>query len=365
MSKACHRAPPAANRADDHQPTRRAGRQRRASKPLAGPDTPEDAPFTATSLDGLGKPLQAIPYCDVISGWIREPLVTDAAAYLQRECRGKLDAKERKPRFRRSGRPALEYRQRLTLRQPTRAALEYLGQHDFMLNYSEFALDRFYGTANELRDALQFIIAHALVTNRGDQMVSVCFGRKGFTVYSGQRGAPNLSVTYADKASKVAKSAIPPLHDERRTNGARAHRRKQLGVMPDQSDFWEENQCFCYIADTEGLGRAYNNAMDGDISLPRKSRRKPKLMRIGSTIINRDLRMGHQLIRTLGLFRPEQLSMSKEAEAAGCKMEELPGYWSIMSVISIQNLYDRLNPIIRIDRFIGNIDVNANFNLAC
>lgn len=298
-----------------------------------------------------------MPYCDVISGWIKEPLNADAATYLRRECRGKLDARERKPRFGRSGRPTLQYRQRLTLRQPTQAALEYLKQHDFMLNYSEFALDRFYGSAEDLRDALQFVLAHALVKNRGHQSVSVCFGLKGFTIYSGGRNAPQVSVTYADKKSKVAKSAIPPLHDERRTKGARAHQRKRLGMMPDQTALWRENQSFCYVADVEGLGRAYNNVMDGAISLPRKSRRKPKLKRIGQTTMNLDLRMGHLLMRALGSFRPEQLSMSREAEAAGRKMEDLPGYWSIRSVISIQNLYDRLNPIIRVGRFIERISI--------
>lgn len=367
MSKACHRAPLTATPAADHQPTRRADRQRRASKPLPQPAASEDAPFTETRLDGLGKALHAMPYCDVISGWTREPLTTDDLSYLRRGCRGKLDAKERKPRFRRSGRPTLEYRQRLTLRQPTRAALEYLRQHDFMLNYSEFALDRFYGTTEDLRDSLQFVLAYALVKNRGNQRVSICFGLRGFTVYSGERDAPNLSVTYADKKSKVGKSAIPPLHDERRTRGARAHRRKQLGMMPDPAAFWDENQRFCYVADVEGLGRAYNIAMDSGSSLPRKSQRKPLIKKITDrTSMNIDLRTGALLIRTLGSFRPEQLSMSKKAEAAGCKLEDLPGYWSIRSVISIQNLYDRLNPIIaRIDRFFGIIDVDGNCNLAC
>ncbi|MCK1403598.1 hypothetical protein IVB45_01455 [Bradyrhizobium sp. 4] len=334
--------------------------------PLPQPSAPEDAPFVATPLDGLGKPLQAIPYCDVIRGWLPDPLQPAELTHLQGLCTGKLDHKNRKPRFRRDNRPHLEYQQALIVRQPTRAALDYLTERRFMLNYSEFALDRFYGSMDGLRDALQFVLAHALIKNRGDQRVRVCFGLKGFTLYTGERDTPHLSVTYADKKSKVAKSAIPPLHDERRTKGARAHQRRQLGLMPDPTTFWRENQRFCYVADVEGLGRAYNNAMDGDNSLPRKSRRKPLIKKITDRIsMNIDLRMGHQLIRTVGQFRPEQLLMSKEAEAAGCKIEDLPGYWSIRSVISIQNLYDRLHPIIPMDRFIRSMDVDGNSDLAC
>ncbi|WP_407186700.1 hypothetical protein [Bradyrhizobium centrosematis] len=235
-----------------------------------------------------------------------------------------------------------------------------------MLNYSEFALDRFYGSEQDLRHALQFVLAHALVKNRGDQRVRVCFGLKGFTVYSGERNAPQVSVTYADKASKVSSSAIPPLHDERRTRGARAHRRKQLGLMPDPTAFWKENQRFYYVADVEGLGRAYNNAIDAGNSLPRKSRRKPLIKKITEHMtMNIDLRTGALLIRTLGSFRAEQLTMSKEAKAARCKLENLPGYWSIRSLISIQNIYDRLNTIIPMHRFIEPIHVEANFDLAC
>ena len=321
MSKLYQNAPIGATRSDLTQPTRRSDRHRRPSKPLRMPSASDDTPHFATALDGLGSPQQSIPYCDVIGGWLRDPLGPEDLAHLDSLCGGKLGRRIRKPRFRRNDRPDHEYGQRLTLRQPSSAALAYLAKrNDFFLNYSELALDRIYADRDELLGALQFVIEHTLIKNRRGASTRICLGKKGLTIYSDGRAAKHLSVTYADKKSKVAKSDLPPLHDERRTQGPAAHKRKGIDGLSDllqldQAKFWQEAQNYYRVHDVEGLGRAYLNYLDRQNPPPSIARRKAKLKRITDRIVmNIDKRMGYQLIRTLGAFRPNQITLSSSGK---------------------------------------------------
>ena len=180
MSKLYQNAPIGAARSDLTQPTRRSNGHRWPSKPLRMPSASDDAPHFATALDGLGSPQQSIPYCDVIGGWLRDPLGPEDLAHLDSLCGGKLGRRIRKPRFRRNDRPDHEYGQRLTLRQPSSAALAYLAKrNDFFLNYSELALDRIYADRDELLGALQFVIEHTLITTGAAQAPASALVRRG------------------------------------------------------------------------------------------------------------------------------------------------------------------------------------------
>lgn len=344
----------------------------RPSGHIRADDGSDPAPYYATASDGLGCPIALHPYRDVIGVWVRHPLSPDDLAHLRSLCGGKLGHRIRKPRFRRDDRPELEYGQRLTLRQPSAAALEYLGKrNDVLLNYSELALDRVYDSRDDQQAAFQFVIEHSLIKDRRGQFMRVCLGPKGLTLYSGRRGSKHLAVTYADKKSKVARSAVPPLHDERRTQGPSAHKRKGIFTLAeiahlDQPQFWDKHAQYYRVHDVEGLGRAYLNYCDRQENPTSPARRKAKLKRIGDhTVMNIDKRMGHLLIRVLGLFRPEQITLSRAAKKAKKPPEQMDGYWSIQAAHSIQNIYDRLNPLIPMDRFISRISVDANSEISC
>jgi hypothetical protein len=348
--------------------THRSGSHRRPSEAIKCRDGSDPAPEYPTASDGLGSPRELLPYLDVVGVWLRDPLGPNDLAYLQSLCGGKLGHRVRKPRFRRNDRPEREYRQRLTLRQPSRTALEYLAQrNDVLFNYDELALDWIYDSREELDAALQFVIEHGLKKDRRNAEAKICLGKKGPTIYSGARWTPNLAVTYADKKSKVS-GAPHSLHTERRTAGAQALERNGRRSLRDllaldQLQFWRDHLQFYRIHDVEGLGRAYLNAIARQENPQGIARRKAKIIKVGNSTYNEDKRMGHQLIRTLGLFTDEQIAIRRNAKQRD--KTQYPGYWSIYGTRSIQNVYDRLNHLIRMDRFISPISVDANFNLRC
>ncbi len=112
------------------------------------------------------------------------------------------------------------------------------------------------------------------------------------------------------------------------------------------------------------MGRAYLNYQDRENFPLSPARRKADIIRIGNTRYNRDKRMGHHLIRVLGSFRDDQIKISRAARKRGMHKAEMPGYIDFYAAISIQNLYDRLNHIIPLDRFISRISVNANSEIS-
>jgi hypothetical protein len=369
--------------------TRRADLHNSSSAPMEHADAAVPSPDYPTASDDLGSPIAVRPYCDVIGVWLRDPLGPDALAELQSQCRGKLGYKTRKPRFRRDDRPELEYAQHLRLRQPSRAAIETLARrNDVLLTYSELALDRFFADHDETRAALQFVIEHALHKDRRRSQkrarpeMTICLGHHGFTLYWGMRGkAQHVAVVYADKKSKVAQSAIAPLHDERRTYGPQAHQRKGVGSLTellnlDDLQFWNDSAHYYQLTDIEGLGRAYLNfhaRQENPLSIPR---RKAKITPIGNSgaTYNHDVRMGHQLIRVFGLFKDAQIKLPRGAKQRD--HWQYKGYASIYAARSIQNVYDRLiDNLPMLHRYISRISVdgsiapigssNANDEISC
>lgn len=359
MSKACHRAPLAANRAEDRQPTRRAGRQREPSKPLPQPDAPDHLLSYPTASDGLGCPIQIIDFPDAFAIWLRSPMDAADLAHLRSLCGGKPRIENHKSRI------DPELIQRIVLRQPSREAIEWLARrNDVHFNYAELARDLIYRTVSERDAAFRFHLAHVLRKDRRGQQMTICLGEDGrSTAYDAKRTAKSRLVAYPCVSKMAAKQ--PALHIEERDQGPQMLERKGISLRDllsfDHLRFWNDNLHYYRIRDIEGLGRAYLNNLERQKSLPRKSRRKPLIKKITDRIsMNIDLRTGALLIRTLGYFSAEQIKLGRKERKAGLSMENIEGYLDIYAAISIQNVYDRLNHIIPMDRFMERISVNAN-----
>jgi hypothetical protein len=330
-------------------------------KRQGAPDAAENYP---TASDGLGCPIQIIHFPDAFSVWLRDPMEADTLASLQSLCGGKPRVENRKSRFN------PELIQRLALRQPSREAIELLAaRNDVHFNAGELAQDLIYETISERDEAHRFHLAHSLRKDRRGQMMAICLGIDGQTTsYSGPREANSRLVAYPCK-SKMEKRH-PALHIEERSTTSRAlagHGIRNLRDLLkfDHLHFWRDHLHYYRVHDPEGLGRAYLNQLDRRNSSPSLSRRKADIIQIGNrTLMNRDKRIGHLLIRILGPFGAEQLTISAKARKAGLHAADMPGYLDIFEVVMIQNLYDRLNHIIPLDRFISRIGISANSEIA-
>ena len=358
MSKACHRATLEATRAKESPPTRRAGRQRRPSKPLRQPDAPDHLLSYPITSDGLGCPTQIIDFPDTFAVWLRSPMEAADLEHLRSLCGGKPRIENRKSRI------DPELIQRIVLRQPSREAIEWLARrNDVHFNYAELARDLIYRSNDERDEAFRFHLAHALRKDRRGQQMTICLGEDGqSTAYDAKRSAKSRLVAYPC-ISKIAKA--PALHIEERDQGPQMLKRKGITLRDllsfDHLRFWNDNLHYYRIRDVEGLGRAYLNHLERQKDPTRKSRRKPLIKKITDRIsMNIDKRTGHLLIRTLGYFSAEQIKLGRKERKAGLSMQEMPGYEDIYAAIPIQNLYDRLNHIIPLDRFMERISINAN-----
>lgn len=358
MSKACHRGQKRATQGGYSQPTRRAGRQRAPSKPLPQPDAPDHLLSYPMASDGLGCPIQIIDFPDAFAIWLRGPMDEADRAHLQSLCGGKLRVENRKSRI------DPELIQRLVLRQPSREAIEWLvRRNDVHFNYAELARDLIYRSASERDEAFRFHLAHVLRKDRRGQQMTICLGEDGrSTAYDAKRSAKSRLVAYPC-ASKIAKA--PALHIEERDQGPQMLKRKGISLLDllsfDHLRFWNDNLQYYRIHDVEGLGRAYLNYLERQKDPTSKSRRKSRIKKITDRIsINLDKRTGHLLISTLGYFSAEQIKLGKKERQAGLKIEEMLGYEDIYAAIAIQNVYDRLNHLIPMDRFMERISFNAN-----
>lgn len=288
--------------------------------------------------------------------WLINPLDERQRATLQSQCGGKLSVANRAARFN------PECCQRLTLRQPSREALEFLAKrNDVHLNYVEASLEWIFDSEDDLTDVFLFVLEHSLVKNQRGQLSKACLGKKAPTIYSGKRGAPIVAAHYPSKRSKITKDPHT-LKSERRLSGARSLKREHFGTASaiqghDQLAYWLKHYKFYRIADFEGMGRAYNNYIARQEDPSAISRRKPLLIKAGSkTMINVDKRMGHLLLRSLGLFSDEQITVP--GKATDRDPRNYPGYSMIHQARTIQNLYDRLNRFIPLDRFMVEIDIS-------
>jgi len=333
---------------------------RRPSGSLKRLTAPDAAPGRLTEPDEplfRPQPHRRLPYRDVLAVWLINPMSADDLARLQGRCDGKLGVANRHARFN------PEYCQRLTLRQPSRQALEILARrNDVMVNYEELAQDWIFQTRDELDAAFMFVLEHSLMKDRRGQSAKVCLGKKGPTSYSGPRWSANLAVAYADKKSKIS-NELHNLHQERRRAGAKSLRQKGMHTLRDhlaldETQFWQDNLEYWRIFDVEGLGRAYNNYLDKLENPQHKSRKKAKIIPWGKHGYNIDARMGHQLIRVLGLFKDEQITLRKNAKERA--KTQYPGYYAIYAARSIQNIFDRLHKIIpHIGRYMKRISIDA------
>jgi len=356
--------PPRATRAKIGARTARADRDKRPSERLKPPDAPDDTLEYPTASDGLGKPILIVDFPDAFPVWLGNPMSARDLAHLESLCCGKLRVENRP--FRNNP----ELRQRLILRQPSRAAIELLaGRNDVHFNGVELARDLIYATKAERDAAYRFHINHVLRKDRRGQQVEVCLGLDGSsTIYDAPRSAGTVGLAYPAK-SKLTEHPHA-LHLEERENGTRALARKSIPHLRDVLHldyvrFWGENLHYYRVTDIEGLGRAVSNYYERLENPTSLARRKADIIRIRTrTLYNRDKRMGHQLIRTLGAFRDDQIKISRAARKLGKRKEEMPGYIDFYAAISIQNLYDRLNHLVPMDRFISRISVNANSEIS-
>jgi hypothetical protein len=364
VSELYQNAPARATRAEIGQRTHRADRQRPVSE-RADPITAANPPaHGATALDGLGCPIQIIHFPDAFAVWLRNPMEADTLASLRRLCGGKLRIENRKSRFN------PELIQRLVLRQPSREAIELLAaRNDVHFNAGELAQDLIYRTISERDEAHRFHLAHSLRKDRRGQMMAICLGIDGQTTsYSGPREAKSRLVAYPCK-SKMAKRH-PALHIEERSSTSRAlasHGIRSLRDLLnfDHLHFWRDRLHYYRFTDVEGLGRAHLNHFDRQENPTSPARRKAKLKRIGNhTVMNIDKRIGHLLIRILGSFGAEQITIGAKARKAGLHAADMPGYSDVYEAVTIQNLYDRLNHIIPLDRFLSRIAISANSEIA-
>ena len=343
-------------------------RRDNAPKPIPAPDALPDAPAFPTALPEPGR---IIHFPDTIGLWLRSSLDDAARSELRGLCGGKLRVENRPARF------DPEMIQRIVPRQPSPEAIKGLARrNDTHFNAAEIARDLIYATEEERDAAYRFHLAFALRKGRQNQIAKVCLGQDGMTtLYSGPIGAESISVAYPAR-SKITKDKYA-LHQEERAKSRDALMR--LGIRSlndllalDYCKFWDKHLQFWRVKPDkiEALGLAINNLDRKAQGL--KLRRKAQHIPIGRNgrTYNVDLRTGYQAIRSAGLFDDDQITLSKKDRKAGRSKEQMPGYWTIYACTSIQNLYDRLSPHIRMDRYLerisirqvlGHLDYRADF----
>jgi hypothetical protein len=158
----------------------------------------------------------------------------------------------------------------LQIAQPTRAALEWLGEQDHRLSYVEISLDLELTTQEECERAFREIWRGFVKPNHRDQSLYLPPANSELgTFYTGPRRAPNVTAIYADRPSKV--TGKPCVHFDHRIKGAPALRRAKINsvydlLYLDVRTFWRR-RLRLFKFDLEHLGRLYHNSV-------RRSRRQ-------------------------------------------------------------------------------------------
>lgn len=337
------------------------GRRGTRETPVSGIDPSPKAKNASYALRTKPRPSRIIPFTDVLVFWVINPIKGEEWERLKSKCNGRCRAETRRPRWGRKDRG--EFSQKIFLRQPTREALELLlNRNDLMVTYLEIAQDEIFSSEDEKLDAFRFAMEHGLTKERRKQIAKVCLGKNAPTLYSGPRIAPNNLAVYTGKKSKPTKQPHC-LHSEPRTSGPQALRRAGLDTIRkilemDYEAFFAKRLQFYQITDFEGLGRAFLNMQAKQADPHHKSRRKPEIIRFGRYGYNVDKRMGHQLLRSCGLFDEEtQITISRKAKEQDKR--KYPAYHLVSTARSIQNLYDRFNKLIPLDRFMKKLELDV------
>jgi hypothetical protein len=206
------------------------------------------------------RPTGIYAYNDCLRGWAREPFTRSDLAYLRQQC---SDLYAPAPCRRRWHRDPSE-QQYFDLKQPTDAALHYLGDRgDHISNYSEFALDWNFAEEEESEHAKSFLNQFLVKRwHRASQGIRFVEGETRYT--AAQQAATNL-VSYADRPSRI--TGEPCVHIEFRVRGQR--RLERLGIRSakdfvsfDHHGFWKQRLLLRTI-DVERFGRLYNRQVLG------------------------------------------------------------------------------------------------------
>jgi hypothetical protein len=211
------------------------------------------------------RPIHINVYVDKVQIRLRHPLTLDDLHILKRHSRGKLHYEDmwQSPPGQQRPRCAAKYRFRLQLRQPDRAAIEFLAERDDLhLNVAEFALDWCFASWGDNDNAFLAVVICFVKQRHGKQHVNL----HKRTFYSATFRAGNVFVCYADKPSRINNSPYC-VHNEWRATGA--HNVKRAGVTAirdllsfDHRTFWQQ-RLLLYVVDGRRLGREFNVKQTG------------------------------------------------------------------------------------------------------
>jgi hypothetical protein len=246
------------------------------------------------------RPTSVWPYFDKIQIWLRQPIDRATADMLRKMCgRGGIYVDPLLgARFDRA------YRQRIELRQPSPAALQWVANRpDALINRLEIALDYIFKDINQKDEAFDFLhrrlvrrwhgkkqkikLVRSGKERRKAELVDEDDIETGQTRYDAGR-APNKIVFYRNQYSRIT-GELHCLHLEWHANGKKAV--QALGIKTgedllkfDHRAFWKR-RLLLYRVEEDRLGRLVRNQHSG------------KRRRVSNSL---DERMGHVLISSVG-----------------------------------------------------------------
>jgi hypothetical protein len=224
-------------------------------------------------------PVATMSYCDSVQAWLKMPLPRTEIRRLREQC--DLHVLNRPKRWDRT------YRQRLQLRQPSLAALQFLaGMNEVLINRVEIALDWIFARALEGDAAHELIRRYHVKRWHGDQEVLLWDGITRYTAPPWHR-APNRLVSYGDGESRMT-GEPHCLHLDWRLQGVSTLRRAAMGSLPqllqldlgDLRRFWQQ-RLLLRTVDFDRLGRLHCFHVQG--RGPRRGGRGPWLDRHART----------------------------------------------------------------------------------
>lgn len=200
------------------------------------------------------RPIGVDAYVDLVRIWLKRPLTERKRKQLERQYGVRLLVFDERMRFH------SWYVQRLHFLQPSRDELKVIGQlvHKLggLFNGAEISWDMIFANPTDCREAERFVSRHHVVKQRGpEQRVKWSHGT---TRYSAEQGAPNVTVIYRDKLSRV-RQCENCLHMDWRINGIEALERGGIYCIEDlleldYREFWEPRLLF-YAVDPRLLGK--------------------------------------------------------------------------------------------------------------